>query len=179
MMRLTRIAAVISMLLAMGLAGCAIAPPANLAEDQMKPLRSVQTPPTRVPQATANSIVLAAAQYSWGSGNDRRVLSPDPSAMPITDVPTDGDTIDIALAITVRPSLMSISAFRSLRGTAFDCEKPGACDVSEDGKSLTIRVTAPDAQMVTLRTAFDVPSETSDTGLGEPFTASWVVRLIR
>lgn len=176
------------MLLAMGLAGCAVAPPANPTEDQVKPLRSVQAPPAHVPQATANGVVLTAAQYSWGQGADRRVSSPNPSAVPISDIPANGESIAIALATTVRPSLMSISAYSQLEPngtpsltseTAYDCEKPGACDVLEDGKSVIIRLAVRDARMVTLRTAFDVPSDTSDTGLGEPFTASWVVRLLR
>lgn len=117
----------------------------------MKPLRSVQMPPVRVPQVTANGAVVTATQYSWGSGTDRRVSSPSPSAVPITDVPANGETIVFALATAVRPSLMSISAFSQLEPdgtpslsheTPFDCEKPEVCDVSEGGNSVTICVAA-------------------------------------
>ena len=187
-MHSVRIAAVVSMMLAMGLTGCSATPPVNPAEDQVRPLRRAQMPPVRVPQVTANGAVVTVAQYSWGSGTDRRVSSPSPPAVPITDVPANGETIVFALATAVRPSLMSISAFSQLEPdgtpslsheTPFDCEKPEVCDISEDGNSVSIRVTVPETQMVTLRTAFDVPSKNSGTGLDEPFTASWVVRLIR
>lgn len=153
----------------------------------MKPLRSVQAPPSHVPQVIGNGVVLSVAQYSCGTGAARRVSSPDPSAVPIAEVPADGDTITFVLATTVRPSLMSISAYSRVQSdgtpvpaseTAFDCEKLSDCDISDDGHEVKVSITAQGAKMVTLRTAFDVPSDTSDTGLDEPFTASWVLRLL-
>lgn len=132
----------------------------------MKPLRSVQPPPKQVPQVTGNGVVLIVAQYSWGSGTSRRISSPAASAAPIAEAPSEGETIRFRLATTVRPSLTLVSAYSRLEPTGtpdmssetvFDCEEPGVCGTSEDGRNVTMLVTATGAEIIQVSRQSEAP----------------------